>query len=175
MSKVPVGHNCAARVEAVLAIQKQYNVSLCQASIYCLLANHAIGIVISEEFTGKGRLPTCSDTDMKQIAKSLEEEVGKTYNKSDVKMMTTKIQTKKLEKAGFKIIIKMSTYDSTGRSTQHCLLMKATFQYHIHTPPSQTLGMLLKTLFVDLLLPLELLLPLIFSSLIKRTMVFVQS
>jgi hypothetical protein len=79
MSKVPIGHICAARVKAIMKHQKQYNVSFFKASIYCLLANHENGTVISGEFTGKGPPPICSDTDMKQIAKSLEEEVGKTY------------------------------------------------------------------------------------------------
>ncbi len=46
---------------------------------------------------------------MKQKVESLEEEVGKTYNKCDVKMMIKKIQTKKLEKAGYKNIGSQST------------------------------------------------------------------
>ncbi len=45
---------------------------------------------------------------MKQIAKSMEDEVGKTYNKSDVKMMLKKIESKKLEIAGYKNIIKQA-------------------------------------------------------------------
>jgi hypothetical protein len=80
MSKVPIGHICAARAKAIMKHQKQYNVSFSKVSIYCLLAHHANGTVISGEFTGKGRPPICSDTDMKQIAKSLEKEVGKTYS-----------------------------------------------------------------------------------------------
>ncbi len=103
MPKVPVGHICAATAKAIMKHQKQYNVSLSKASFYCLLANHANGTVISGEFTKKGRPPICSDTDMKRIAKSLEEEVGNIYNKSDVKMMMKKIETEKLERAGYKI------------------------------------------------------------------------
>jgi hypothetical protein len=116
MSKVPVGHIRAETAKAIMAHQKQYNVSLSKASIYCLLANNSNGTVISGEFTGKGRPPKCSDTDMKQIAKSLEEEVGKTYNKSDVKMMIKKIETKKLERAGYKNIIEKSIYDASVRN-----------------------------------------------------------
>ncbi len=118
MSKVPVGHihTCAATVKSSIAHQKKYNISCSQASIYCLLANHAKGVIVSGEFTGKGRPPICSDTDMKHIAQSLDEEVGKTYDKSDVKMMIKKIHTEKLEKAGYENIIKMSICDSTLRS-----------------------------------------------------------
>jgi hypothetical protein len=42
---------------------------------------------------------------MKLIAESLDEEVRKTYDMSDVKMMIKKIQTKKLDEAGYKNII----------------------------------------------------------------------
>jgi hypothetical protein len=86
------------------------------ASIYCLMANHAKGLIISGDFRGGGRPPICSDTDMKQIAESFHEEVGKTYGKSDVKMMIKKIQTEKLEEAGYKIIIDKSICDSTLRN-----------------------------------------------------------
>jgi hypothetical protein len=65
MSKVPVGHIHIATAKAIMKHQKQYNVSLSKASIYCLLANHANCTVISGEFTGKGRPLICSDTDMK--------------------------------------------------------------------------------------------------------------
>jgi hypothetical protein len=53
---------------------------------------------------------------MKLITKSLEEEVGKTYNKSDVKMMIKKIETEKLQRAGYKNIIKTSISDATVRN-----------------------------------------------------------
>ena len=99
MSKVTDCHIRAATAKAIIKHQKQYHVSLSKASIYRLLANHANGTVISGEFTGKGRPPICSDTDMKLIAKSLEEEVGKAYSKSDVKMTIKKIETEKLERA----------------------------------------------------------------------------
>jgi hypothetical protein len=102
MVKFPVGHVhiCTATLKAILAHQKQNKGSCFKTSIYCMLANHAKGVIISGEFTGKGRPPIYSDTDMKQIAEALEEEVGKTYNKYDVKMMIKKIQPGKLEKAG---------------------------------------------------------------------------
>jgi hypothetical protein len=116
--KVPVGHfhTRAAMVKAILAHQKKINVSCSQACIYCLLANQAKGVIISGEFTGKGRPPICSDTDMKHIAHSLDDEVGKTYNKSNVKMIIKKIHTEKLEKAGYKNIIKTSICDTTLRN-----------------------------------------------------------
>jgi hypothetical protein len=93
LSKVPVGHfhTLAATVKTILAHQKKINVSCSQASIYHLLANHAKGVIVSGEFTGKGRPPICSDTDMKHIAQSLDEELGKTYDKSNVKMIVKKI------------------------------------------------------------------------------------
>jgi hypothetical protein len=53
---------------------------------------------------------------MKWIAESLDEEVGKTYDKSDVKMMIKKIQTEKLKEAGYKNIINKSICDSTLRN-----------------------------------------------------------
>jgi hypothetical protein len=53
MSKVPVGHICAAMAKAIIKHQKQYNVSLSKASIHHLLANHANGTVILGEFTGR--------------------------------------------------------------------------------------------------------------------------
>ncbi len=53
---------------------------------------------------------------MKLIAESLDEEVGKTYDKSDVKMMIKKIQTKKLEEAGYKNIIHKSISRATVRN-----------------------------------------------------------
>ncbi len=71
MSKVPVGHIPAAMAKAIMKHQKQYNVSVSKVSIYHLLANNANGTVILGEFTGKGRPPICSDTDMKQISKSV--------------------------------------------------------------------------------------------------------
>jgi hypothetical protein len=52
---------------------------------------------------------------MKQISESLDGEVGKTYDKSDVdvKVMIKKVQTKKLEKAGYKNIVNKRIRDST--------------------------------------------------------------
>jgi len=50
---------------------------------------------------------------MKQSAESLDGEVGKTYDKSDVKVMIKKVQTEKLEKAGYKNIVNKSISDST--------------------------------------------------------------
>jgi hypothetical protein len=43
----------------------------------------------------------------------LDVEVGKTYDKSDVKEMIKKVQTEKLEKAGYKNIVNNSISDST--------------------------------------------------------------
>ena len=60
-------------------------------------SNHAKGLIIPGDFKGGGWLPICSDTDMNQIAELLDEEDGKTYDKSDVKMMIKKIQIEKLE------------------------------------------------------------------------------
>ncbi len=56
LSKVPVGdiHTRAATAKAILAHQKKYNVSCSQASIYCILAIHVKGVIISGEFSGKG-------------------------------------------------------------------------------------------------------------------------
>jgi hypothetical protein len=81
-----------------------------------MLANHAKGVITSGEFTGKSRPPICSDSDMKQIAEALEEEEGKTHGKSDVQMMMKKIQSKKLEKAGYKSIIETSICYATVRN-----------------------------------------------------------
>jgi hypothetical protein len=116
--KIPVGHfhTCAAMGKAIPAHQKKINVSCSQASFYCLLANHAKGVIVSGEFTGKGQPPICSDTDMKHITQSLDEEIGKTYNKSDVKMIIKKIHSEKLEKARYKTIIETSICNSTLRN-----------------------------------------------------------
>ncbi len=46
----------------------------------------------------------------------MEDKVGKTYYKSDVKMMLKKIESKKLEIAGYKNIIETSISDSTVRN-----------------------------------------------------------
>ncbi len=56
LPKVPIGdiHTRAATVKAILAHQKKYNVSCCQASIYRLLSIHAKGVIVSGEFSGKG-------------------------------------------------------------------------------------------------------------------------
>jgi hypothetical protein len=53
---------------------------------------------------------------MKHIAQSLDKEVGKTCDKSDVKMIIKKIHTEKLEKAGYKNIIETSICDTTLRN-----------------------------------------------------------
>jgi hypothetical protein len=53
---------------------------------------------------------------MKQIAESLVSKVGKTYDKSDVKVMIKKIQTEKLEKAGYKNILDKCISDLTLRN-----------------------------------------------------------
>jgi hypothetical protein len=47
LSKVPVGHfhTRAATVKAILAHQKKINLSCSQASIYCLLADHANQVI----------------------------------------------------------------------------------------------------------------------------------
>jgi hypothetical protein len=89
MSKVPVGHvhSRDAMIKVILEHQKKYNVPCSQANIYRVMANHAKGLIISGDFKGGGRPPICSDTDLKRIAESLDEEVGKTYDKSDVKTM----------------------------------------------------------------------------------------
>ncbi len=118
MSKVPVCHlhTRAAMVKAILAHQKKINVSCSQASIYCLLANHAKDVIVSGEFTGKRQPLISSDTDMKHIDQSLDEEIGKTYGKSHIKMIIKKIHTEKLEKAGYKSIIKTSICDTILRN-----------------------------------------------------------
>jgi hypothetical protein len=160
MSKAPVGHIRAATAKAIMKHQKQYDVSLSKASIYRLLANHANGTVISREFTGKGRPPICSDTDMKQIAKSSEEEVGKTYNKSDVKMVIKKIETEKLERAVYKNIIKKSISDATVRNYSAMLADEGNISIsHSYTSKSNT-WYAAEILFADQLLLLEYLLPL---------------
>jgi hypothetical protein len=43
----------------------------------------------------------CSDNDTKWIAESLDKEIGKTYDKSDIKLMIKKLKTQKLEDAGY--------------------------------------------------------------------------
>ena len=117
MSKVPERtHIHAATVEVILKHQQKFNIPCSRISIYCLLANHAKGQIITGDFKRSGRPPICNDTDMKLIAESLDEEVGKTYDKSDVKMMIKKIQTKKLEEAGYKNIIHKSISRATVRN-----------------------------------------------------------
>jgi len=73
---------------------------------------------------------------------------GDIDDKSNVKGMIKKLQTEKLEKAGYK-------YHQQKHFIQHSWLMKATLQYLNHTFPSPTLAMLLKILSGDLLLLLE--------------------
>jgi hypothetical protein len=94
-------HIRAAALKVILNHQKKCNVPCCKSNIYSLLANHAKGQIISGDFRGGGRPQIGSDTDMKRIAESLDAEVGKTYDKSDVKIMIKKIQTEKLKKAGY--------------------------------------------------------------------------
>jgi len=106
MSKVPERtHIHAATVEVILKHQQKFNIPCSRTSIYRLLANHAKGQIITGDFKRSGRPPICNDTDMKIITELLDEEAGKAYDKSDVKMMIKKIQTKKLEEAGYKNII----------------------------------------------------------------------
>ncbi len=71
--------------------------------------------------------------------KSLEEEVGKSYNKSDVKMMIKKIETKKLERAGYKNIIEMSISDATVRNYSAMLADEGNISIsHSYTSKSNT-------------------------------------
>ncbi len=64
---------------------------------------------------------------MKRIAESLDEEVGKTYDKSDIKTMIKKMQTKKLEEAGYKNIIEQSICDCTVRNYSALLADEGSF------------------------------------------------
>ena len=91
----------AATLKAILEHQNRYDVPCSRNTIYRLMRNHNDGIIISGDFRGPGQPPICCDSDMKQIAESLDVEVGKTYDKSDVKEMIKKVQTEKLEKAGY--------------------------------------------------------------------------
>lgn len=118
MLKIPPEdvHIRAATLKVILNHQKKYNVPCSKSTIYRLLANHAKGQIIFGDFSGGGRPQICSDTDMKRIAESLNAEVGKTYDKSDVKIMIKKIQTEKLEKAGYKNIIDKSICDTSVRN-----------------------------------------------------------
>lgn len=67
------------------------------------MTNHAKGLIISGEFKGGGRPPICSDTDLKRIAESLDEKVGKTYDQSDVKTMIKKCKLRNSRKLDIKI------------------------------------------------------------------------
>jgi len=116
MSKIPDAGTRAATLNAIFEHQKRCNVPCSLATIYRLLRNHKKGFIISGDFRGPSQPPICSDSDMKQIAESLHGEVGKTYDKSDVKVMIKKVQTKKLEKAGYKNIIDKSICDQTLRN-----------------------------------------------------------
>ena len=118
MLKIPLEdvHIRAATLKVILNHQKKYNVPCSKSTIYSLLSNHAKGQIIFGDFRGGGRPQICSDTDMKRIAESLDAEVGKTYDKSDVKIMIKKIQTEKLKKAGYKNIIDKSICDATVRN-----------------------------------------------------------
>jgi hypothetical protein len=110
MLKLPVkdGSLWAATLKAIAEHQKKHNVLCCAKTIYCLLKRHANGNAISGQFTGKGRPPTISDTNVKRIAQSLEVEVGKTYTGSDVEWMIKNTQAENVESAGFKPIIENS-------------------------------------------------------------------
>ena len=123
MSEIPVSnsHTRAATIKLILEHQKKYNVPCSKTSIYRLMANHEKGLTVSGEFRGRGQPPICSDNDMKQIAESLDKEIGKTYDKSDIKMMIKKLKTQKLEDAGYKNIIDKSICDSTLRN--YCALL----------------------------------------------------
>ncbi len=142
MLKIPVkdGLLRSATVKAILEHQKQHDVQFCVRTIYHLLERHDNGNTISGQFTGKGRPPTISDGNVKQIAQLLEVEVGKTYTGSDVELMIKKTQVENVELAGFKPIIE----NSISRWPK-----KATLQYRSHTFPSQILGTLWRILSVD--------------------------
>ena len=113
LSKILDAGTRAATLKAILEHQKRYDVPCSRNTIYRLLRNHNYGLIISGDFRGPGQPPICCDSDMKQIAESLDGEVGKTYDKSDVKVMIKKVQTEKLEKAGYKNIVNKSISDST--------------------------------------------------------------
>jgi hypothetical protein len=83
-------HPRAATMKAILEHQKQHNVICSVRTIYCLLERHANGNAISGQFTGKGRPTAISDANVKQIAQSLEVEVGKTFTGSDVELVIKK-------------------------------------------------------------------------------------
>ena len=171
MSKIPDAGTCAATLNAIFEHQKRYNVPCSLATIYRLLRNHKKGLIISGDFRGPSQPPICSDSDIKQIAELLHGEVGKTYDKSDVKVMIKKVQTKKLEKAGYKNIIDKSICDQALRNYSALLADEGNIANLNHTFPSPTLAMLLKILSGDLLLLLEYLLPHISSLLRKRTQI----
>ncbi len=113
MLKIPDVGTCAAMLKAILEHQKQFDVPCSRDTIYPLLRHHKNGLIISGDFRGPGQPPICSDSNMKQIAKSLDGKVGKTYDKSNVKVMIKKVQTGKLEKAGYKNILGKRISDST--------------------------------------------------------------
>jgi len=113
LSKILDAGTCAATFKAILEHHKRYDVPCSRNTIYRLLRNHNYGLIISGDFRGPGQPPICCDFDMKQIAESLDGEVGKTYDKSDVKVMIKEVQTEKLEKAGYKNIVNKSISDST--------------------------------------------------------------
>jgi hypothetical protein len=74
MLELPVedGRLQAATVKAIAEHQRKHNVLCCAKTIYRLLKRHANGNAISGQFAGKGRPPTISDANVKQIAQSLE-------------------------------------------------------------------------------------------------------
>jgi hypothetical protein len=107
--------------------QMQYNTPCPYRTIYSMLEKHAKGINIFGECKGKGRPQICSDNDVKEMAQSWELEVGKTYNKSDVKLILKKKQAANLEKAGFKNIIERSICIKTVNNYAAMLADEATF------------------------------------------------
>jgi hypothetical protein len=87
-------HLRAATMKAIAKHQKRHNVPCFLRTIYHLLERHANGKIIPGQFIGVGRPPSVSDADMKQMAQSLEVELGKTYTGSDVELMIKKSKQK---------------------------------------------------------------------------------
>ena len=141
------------------------NVSCSKPSIHRLLSNHANGKL-------KGPVLICSDADMEQIAKSLDEEVGGCTTSLMLKWCLRTCKQRNWRKPD-KEVIEMSICDTTVKDYSVMLAEKVTLQYHSHTCLSETLDVLMKIPSVNLLLLfLELLLPLNVWPL-KRTMILV--
>jgi hypothetical protein len=167
-------HLRAATMNPILEHQKQHDVICSTRTIYCLLERNANGNTISGQFMGKGRSPTISDADVKQIAQSLEVEVGKTYTGSDVELMIKKTQAENVESDGFKPIVEKSISRWTVKNYTAMLAKEsniAILQSYISKSNSRYTA---ENLSVDQLLLLELLLQPILSQSTKRTMIFVQ-